>query len=101
MLVGVLGGWPGAASGAIVTKSATIDGVTSTSAPPGSVMNATVTADVSNTTWRATDVRFGSQTSDCVDHDNQSSGSNRHVSFKVTAPGAPANYDVAFQPNDD
>ncbi|HEY7632899.1 MAG TPA: VWA domain-containing protein [Thermoleophilaceae bacterium] len=74
--------------------------MTSTSSPPGSVMNATVTASVSNATWRATAVQFGSQTSDCVDHANQGSGTNRHVSFKVTAPGGPGNYDVAFKPNE-
>jgi uncharacterized repeat protein (TIGR01451 family) len=102
VLAVALAAWPAMASGAITTKSATIDGVTSTSAPPGSVMNATATADVSGgSSWRATGVKFGPLAVTCVDHDNQGSGSNRHASFRVTAPGAPGAFNVAFQPNED
>jgi hypothetical protein len=93
--------WPGAAGARITTDAATIDGVTSTSAPSGSVMNATVTADVSAlSTWRATRVKFGTQPSTCSDHANQGPGSNQRVSLRVTAPGPPGNYDAAFEPNE-
>src|SRR4051794_1620460 len=93
--------WPAAASAAITIGNATLEGVASTSAPPGSVISATITANVSSGTWSATKVRFGSGTSECINHDNQSSGfANKHVSFDVTAPGEPGNYSVAFQPYD-
>ena len=93
--------WPGAAGARITTDAATIDGVASTSAPPGSVMNATVTADVSaGSTWSATRVRFGTEPSDCFDHANQGAGSNQRVTLRVTAPGPPAHYDAAFTPNE-
>jgi uncharacterized repeat protein (TIGR01451 family) len=93
--------WPGAARAAITTKAATIDGVASTSAPPGSVMNATVTADVSGgSTWSATRVKFGTEPSDCFDHANHGPGFNHKVTLRVTAPGPPGNYDAAFQPNE-
>ncbi|HEY7044531.1 MAG TPA: vWA domain-containing protein, partial [Nocardioidaceae bacterium] len=91
--------WPGTAAAAITTTAATIDGVTSTSAPPGSVMNASVTADVSGAAWSATSVQFGSENADCINHDNESSGTGRKASFKVTAPGDPGDYDVGFTPN--
>ena len=94
---GALVACPAAATAAITTEAATIDGVASTSAPPGSVMNASVTADVDGgSTWRATSVQFGSESPVCVDHDNEGSGSNRRASFKVTAPGDPGSYDVAL-----
>jgi uncharacterized repeat protein (TIGR01451 family) len=93
--------WPGAARATITTKAATIDGVASTSAPPGSVMNATVTADVSvGSTWSATRVKLGTEPSDCFDHANQGPGFNQKVTLRVTAPGPPGNYDAAFQPNE-
>ena len=63
-------------------------------------MNASVTANVSpGTTWRATDVAFGSQRPDCVDHGDQGSGTGT-ASFRVTAPGTPGSYDVGFTPNE-
>ena len=97
----VLAACPGMARAEITTKAATIDGVTSTSAPPGSVMNATVAAAVSlGTTWSATEVQFGAQAHSCVNHENEGFGPDRHASFKVTAPGAPGSYDVGFQPNE-
>jgi uncharacterized repeat protein (TIGR01451 family) len=100
MVIGALVACPGEAGAAITTEAATIDSVTSTSAPPGSVMNASVTADVSSgTTWSATGVQFGSRAQVCVNHDNESSGNNRRANFKVTAPGPPGDYDVGFQPN--
>jgi uncharacterized repeat protein (TIGR01451 family) len=93
--------WPGAAGARITTEAATIDGVASTSAPSGSVMNATVTADVGvGSTWSATRVKFGAQPSTCFDHANQGPGSNQRVSLRVTAPGPPGNYDAAFEPNE-
>jgi hypothetical protein len=93
--------WPGAAGARITTDAATIDGVTSTSAPPGSVMNATVTADVRfGSTWSATGVRFGAEPSTCFDHANQGRGSNRRTTLRVTAPGPPGDYDAAFTPNE-
>jgi uncharacterized repeat protein (TIGR01451 family) len=101
MLVGALAAWPGDADAAITNTAAKIDGVTSTSAPPGSVMDASVTADVGlGTTWRATRLRFGTEPSDCFGHADQSTGSNRSVSLRVTAPGPPGNYDAAFTPNE-
>jgi uncharacterized repeat protein (TIGR01451 family) len=100
MLIGALAAWPGEAGAAITDTAATIDGVTSTPAPPGSVINASVTADVSlGTTWRATGVQFGSRAPACVDHGDQGVGNERRATFKVTAPGPPGNYDVRFQPN--
>jgi len=100
MLVGALVAWPGEAGADITTTAATIDGVTSSSAPPGSVMNASVTADVSlRTTWSATGVQFGSRPQFCVNHDNENPGNDRRASFKVTAPGPPGNYSAGFQPN--
>jgi hypothetical protein len=59
-LVAALAAWQGAAAGQISVTSATLDGVTSTSAPPGSVIPAQAKASVANTTWRATQVRWGS-----------------------------------------
>jgi uncharacterized repeat protein (TIGR01451 family) len=92
-----LAAWPSVAAGAITVTGATIDGVTSTSAPPGSVLNATVTANVSGDDWRATRVQFGSQPAACIGHDDEAPGNGRHASFKVTAPGTPGNYNVSFQ----
>jgi uncharacterized repeat protein (TIGR01451 family) len=94
-----LAAWPGAAGAAITPTAATIDGVTSTSAPPGSVMKATVTADVSGAAWSATKVQFGSQPTHCINHDNENPGNDRRASFSVTAPGDPGPYDVDFTPN--
>lgn len=91
---------PAVAAAAITTTGASIDGVASTSAPPGSVLDATVTANVIGADWRATKVRFGSQAAVCIDHGNQAPGLGRKASFQVTAPGTPGNYDVAFQPSD-
>ena len=101
-LIAALGAAPGTAAGAITPTSATIDGkATSSSGPPGSLMNASVTANVSTgTTWRATSVAFGAQQPDCIDHGNQGSGDGKTASFKVTAPGTPGDYDVGFTPND-
>ena len=95
-----LAAWPGAAGAAITPSAATLDGVTSTSAPPGSVMRATVTANVSLfTTWSATRVGFGTEPAACIDHPNQYAGHGRRASFDVTAPGTPGSYDVDFTPN--
>jgi uncharacterized repeat protein (TIGR01451 family) len=95
-----LAAWPGAAGAAITPTAATLDHVTSTTAPPGSVMDATVTANVSFfTTWSATRVRFGTEPAACIDHPNQYAGHGRRASFDVTAPGTPGDYDVDFTPN--
>jgi uncharacterized repeat protein (TIGR01451 family) len=91
---------PAAASATITATSAKLDEVTSTSSPPGSVIPAQVTADVSSGTWSATSVQFGSQSGNCINHDNQSAGSNRKAGFNVTAPGGPGNYNVGFTPNE-
>jgi uncharacterized repeat protein (TIGR01451 family) len=85
---------PSVASAALTINSATIDGVSSTSAPPGSVIPATVSGTTGGTTWAATSYQFGSGSSVCVDHSNSSS--NRTVSLNVTAPGRPDPYDLGF-----
>lgn len=48
--------------------------------------------------WDPGEVRDGAV--GLLGHANQSSGSNRSVSLRVTAPGPPGNYDAAFQPNE-
>ncbi len=97
--VAALAAGPGAAGAAIKPSAATIDGVTSASAPPGSVMGATVTAAVVGN-WSATRVRFGAEPSDCINHSDLGTGSARRASFDVTAPGTPGSYDVDFTPHD-
>jgi hypothetical protein len=91
---------PAAATAAITATSARLDGVTGTSAPPGSVIPAKVTANVSSATGRATDVAFGSARGTCADHGKSGSGTGVTESFDVTAPGSPGDYDVDFTPNE-
>ena len=96
---------PGAAVADITTTGATIDGVASTPAPPGSVLNATVTATVTgNSTWRATHVSGvagGSQAEGCFGHDDLTDPGDDGTTakFNVTAPGEPGEYDVGFTPD--
>ena len=86
---------PGAASAGLTISSATIDGVTSTSAPPGSVLDAKVTGTATgNDTWEGTAYRFGSGSPVCVNTSDTSS--SRTVDFDVTAPGQPGSYDAGF-----
>jgi uncharacterized repeat protein (TIGR01451 family) len=97
-VVAALAAAPAVASAQITATNATLEGVKSTSAPSGSVITARVTATVRDATWRATRVRWGSQSSDCIDHDNRSS--NGSEDFAVTAPGPPDDYDVTFEPSE-
>jgi uncharacterized repeat protein (TIGR01451 family) len=97
-LVAALAAWQGAALGAITVNSATLEGATSIQGPPGSVMDARVAAKVTGSTWDATQVRWGTQSTDCVDHGTSGSGSNKTADFKTTAPGTPGNYNVGFAP---
>ena len=93
---------PAAALAATTVTSATIDGVQSTSAPPGSVLPVSVTGQVSlGGNWRSTDVSgvsVGTSGSDCSDHSDFGSGTHT-ATFNATAPGTPDNYDVGFTPN--
>jgi uncharacterized repeat protein (TIGR01451 family) len=94
---------PAGALAATNITNATIDGVANTSAPGGSVLGATVTANVTSGTWRATRVNgatIGTGNDNCSNHSDQSTGLNRNVSFNITAPGTPDNYNVGFTPND-
>jgi uncharacterized repeat protein (TIGR01451 family) len=94
-VMAALGALPGAAAASLSISKATLDGVTSTSAPPGSVLKASVTGNATgDDTWRGTEYRLGG-TSACVDTGNQT-GSNKTVSFNVTAPGSPGIYDAGF-----
>jgi uncharacterized repeat protein (TIGR01451 family) len=98
LALAALAAGPPSALAAITVKSASIDGVASTSAPPGSVLDAEVTADVVGVTWKATQVRFGSAAPTCDDHTDQTAGTARHASLRVNAPGTPDEYDVTFTP---
>jgi hypothetical protein len=96
-LMVVLTAWPSAASADLEVTHATIEGrVTSTSAPPGSVLPASVTGNATGAdVWRGTSYRFlGSNGSRCMDTGNSSG--NQTVNFNVTAPGAPGDYDAGF-----
>ena len=85
----------GVASAALTVTGATLDGVTSTSTPPGGVMQAKVTASVtSGSSWRATRARIGGDAA-CANHGDHGSGT-RTVSFNVTAPGTPGDYEAGF-----
>jgi uncharacterized repeat protein (TIGR01451 family) len=97
VFVAALAAWQGAAVGLVTVTGATIDGVTSTSAPPGSVLRADVTADVSQGKWRGTTHSFapgpGAQ---CVNTADKDPGTGRTVNFNVTAPGVPRDYNANF-----
>jgi uncharacterized repeat protein (TIGR01451 family) len=86
---------PGVASAGLTISSATIDGVTSTSAPPGSVLDAKVTGEATGSDrWEGTAYRFGNGSPVCVNTSDTSG--TRTVDFDVTAPGQPGSYDVGF-----
>ncbi len=88
--------WPSVASAALEVTAATIDGVTSTSSPPGSVLPARVTVRrTDGTDWRSTEVRAGSTTR-CINTDDHTSNGTDSESFQSTAPGTPGSYDVSF-----
>ena len=94
--IAALGAAPGTAAGTLTVSSATIDGVSSTSGPPGSVMKAGVTGGTTGgDKWRGTQYRFGSDAPQCVDTGDQN-GTGKTVSFNLTAPGTPGNYDAGF-----
>ncbi|MGD9573008.1 MAG: hypothetical protein AB7V62_14060, partial [Thermoleophilia bacterium] len=80
------------ALGALTVTSATLDGATSITTPPGGVVTAKVTATATGQdTWRSTRARAGS-TAACL-----SSGiSSGKQSFPMTAPGTPGTYDAGF-----
>ncbi len=90
-----LGAVPSAAAASLTISSATLEGVTSTSGPPGSVIGAQVKGGATGgDRWRGTQYRFGGDTT-CVDTGDQN-GNNNTVSFNVTAPGTPGDYDAGF-----
>jgi uncharacterized repeat protein (TIGR01451 family) len=95
LAVVALAATPSAASADLTVTGATIDGATSSSSPPGGVMEARVAATASGSdTWRGTEYRFGTNPRQCRDTGNHSgSGTER---FNVTAPGEPGRYDVGF-----
>jgi uncharacterized repeat protein (TIGR01451 family) len=97
--VAALAAWQGAAAGVIaLVPPPTIDGVTSTTSPPGGVMEAKVSGFVVPPTefWRATRVTFGSE-AQCVNHNDIAAGPGlRTATFNLTAPGTPGSYDVGF-----
>jgi uncharacterized repeat protein (TIGR01451 family) len=79
----------------LTVTNATIDGVTSTSSPPGGVMEARVTASATGSDdWRGTQYRLGAGSKICVNTTNTSG--SRTNAFNVTAPGDPGNYDAGF-----
>ena len=87
--------WPGAASAGLTVSGATIDGVTSTSSPPGGVLKARVTGTATGVdTWRGTQYRFGANSPVCVNTSNETG--NDTVDLNVTAPGVPGEYDAGF-----
>ena len=87
--------WQGAASAALTVTGATLDGVSSTSTPPGGVLQAEVTGKVTSpSTWRGTRQRIGGDSA-CVNTPDRGSGS-QSVDFNVTAPGTPGAYDAGF-----
>jgi uncharacterized repeat protein (TIGR01451 family) len=101
-LVAALAALQGVAAGATVTK-ATIEGVTSTSSPPASVLPASMTVSIGlGEAWVRTGVTFtptggGEPVTRCINTDNYLGGEPT-ASFDVTAPGPPGGYDVAFTP---
>ena len=86
---------PSAAAAALEVTAATIDSVTSTSSPPGGVLEARVKGQASGSdAWRGTEYRFGGGAQRCVNTPN--TGGSQTVEFNVTAPGDPGNYDAGF-----
>ena len=88
-----LAAWQGAAAGALDVTGVTVDGVTSTSTPPGGVLEARVTVKATaSSRWRATLTRIG--TDDHVCHDHDDGQGNKTASFNLAAPGTPGSYDL-------
>lgn len=88
--------WPSSASASLTVTGATLDGVTSTSSPPGGVMQARVTGKATGQDdWAGTQYRFGANQRQCV-NTSDTHGGNKTVEFNVTAPGTPGNYDAGF-----
>ena len=88
--------WPASAAADITISGATIDGVTSTPVPPGSVLPAHLTGSATGgDKWKGTRYRFGTGASQCVDTDDVN-GNNKTVNLNVTAPGTPGPYDAGF-----
>ena len=83
-------GCPGVASADLTVTGARIDGVTSTSSPPGGVMDASVTVDITQgSEWEGTEVGpLLSRNRRCVDTDDEDGGTETD-SFNVTSPGRP------------
>ena len=86
--------WPGTASATLTVNSATLDSVTSTSSPPGSVLPAQVKGNATNETWRGTQYRFGTGVQQCVN--TTSVTGDASIGLNVTAPGEPGDYDAGF-----
>ena len=87
--------WPGVAAAGLTLSSASIEGVTSTSSPPGGVLRAEVTGKATaGAEWQGTQYRFGADPRQCVDTDD--SKGNKTVEFNITAPGDPGDYDAGF-----
>lgn len=104
-LIAAFAAWQGVAAGATI-RDATIEGVTSTSSPPASVLPASVTVSLlPGENWRFTSVAFtptggGETVTRCIDTDNHSGGlfgRTQVENFNVTAPGPPGSYDVTFK----
>jgi hypothetical protein len=94
-LVGAVLAWQATASAALTVTEATLDGVTSTTTPPGGVLRARAEVQLTaRSDWRGTRTRIGDQTT-CADTGDHGSG-RKDESFDVAAPGAPGSYDAAF-----
>jgi uncharacterized repeat protein (TIGR01451 family) len=84
------------ASAGLEVTSATLDGVTSSSSPPGSVLPARVTVRRTNSTaWRSTSVR-SQGASQCINTPDHTGNGTTSESFNTTAPPTPGNYDIGF-----
>jgi hypothetical protein len=80
--------WQGTASAALTVTEATLDGVTSTSTPPGGVLRARAEVQLTaRSDWRGTRTRIGDQIT-CADTADHDSG-RKAESYDVTAPSAP------------
>ena len=95
--IAALGG-QGVASATLTADSATLNGATSVSTPPGGVMSAKLDVSISGTgaQWSGTQYGFNEPNpTTCVDTDRrETSGSE---TFNVTAPASPGNYAAQFR----
>ena len=95
--VAALAALPAMALANVTITGGTIDGQSSTSAPPGSVIPATASGTTSGgDTWSGTRYRFGSENATCLDTSNQSGGGTHSINLSVTAPRDPGDYDLGL-----